>query len=275
MKTKLAGLVVVAIAVAVLSATLTGCGGGDSVAPITPPANTPAVHDGYAVYLQQGSYDSSYLPQDAPDHFSVLPGAYKIVALLQSEVGTMASGTVQTMGGIDWPATVYKHGTSEVVSPTPSGWVFGPGIYDADVNSPVGTIRVVIAVRAANLDGYTVRMVAVDPSGKAYQKDADGHYQIEEGQPFKWAQIWTKDGVVVAAPSRYSAYANVISGSENISWVDGSYMAGKVVSRVAFAVIVYDNTAPQGDGGVTVDTVFVDFTPEVTTGPGPDYTGAG
>ncbi len=186
------------------------------------------------------------------------------MALRQAEVGTMDAGTVQTMGGIDWPATVYKHGTSQVVSPTPNGWVLGPGAYDADVSYPGGTIRVTIEVKAVDLDGYTVRMVAVDPSGKAYAKDADGHYQVEVWQPFKWAAVWTKDGVVVSAPSRYNAYASTVSGSEDVTWLEGNYMAGKVVSRAAFAVIVYDISAAQGDGGTTVDTTIVDFTPEVT-----------
>ena len=264
------GIAVAVALIAGVALTLTGCGGGDSIAPITPPANTPAVHSGYAVYLQGGSYDSSYLPQDAPDHFSVLPGAYKIVALKQAEVGTMSDGVVQTMGGIDWPATVYKHGTSQVVSPTPNGWVLGLGGYDADVNNPAGgTIRVTIEVKAVELDGYNVRMVAVDPSGKAYEKDADGHYQVEVWQPFKWAAVWSKNGVVVTAPSRYSAYASLVSGSEDITWLEGSYMAGKVVSRAAFAVIVYNNSAAQGDGGTTVDTTIVDFTPEITVGTEP------
>jgi hypothetical protein len=177
----------------------------------------------------------------------------------------MDAGNVQTMGGIDWPATVYKQSTSQVVSPTPNGWVLGPGSYDADVNSPAGgTIRVVIAVKAADLDGYSVRMVAVDPSGKAYPKDVDGHYQVEVWQPFKWVAVWAKDGVVVAAPSRYNAYASVVSGSEDLSWSDGNYMVGKFVTRAAFEVVVYNVSTIEGGGGTVVDTVIVDFTPEVT-----------
>lgn len=262
-------LTAIAVLVAILAVTMSGCGGGgDAITPVTPPAGVPAIHDGYAVYLQGGSYDSSYLPQDTPDHFKVAPGAYKIVALKQSEVGTMSDGTVNTMGGITWPATVYKHATSEVVSPTTSGWVFGPGTYDADVYTPSGTIRVTIEVTSANLDGYTVHMVAVDPAGKAYPKDADGHYQVEVWQPFKWSAIWMKDGAVVADPTKYDPSTSCIAGSGDIGY-DNGYQVGKVVSRVAFAVYVYDNTVPQGDGGVTVDTTFIDFTPEVTVRPEP------
>lgn len=248
---------------------LGGCGGGETVTPpVTLPAPfSPTVHSGYAVYLQGGEYgDSIYIPQNASDHFSVIPGVYKIVALRESEIGTM--GIAHTTGGIDWPAVVTKHGSGTVVSPTLDGWVLGPGSYDAEVRNPAGgTINISIAVGTADLDGYHVRMVAVDAAGIAFPKDTDGHYQIPIWTEFAWSQIWKKNGYVVTAPSRFDAYASIISGSENITWVDGGRQMGKVISTAAYAVRTYDNDTPGGSGGFTVDTVFVDFIPE-TTGPG-------
>lgn len=262
---KLSSILLVLVGFAVITM-IAGCGGSGptTVTPEAPPAFIPTTHDGYAAYLINGGYDGGYIPQDSADHFTVQPGAYLAVAVKQAEMGTMGA---KAKGGIPWESSFVYFGTEEAVSPTPSGWVFGPGKYQGTIPYPGGNdITIVVDVVAAPvLNGLTLNMVPVNGLGYAYPKDANGVYQIEVWMPFQWKAIWMRGDAVVNAPAGIDAYAGVIYGNDSLRWSSEGQM-GTVVTRAAFAVSV----SQMADGGMvtTVDTVMIQFTPEITTGPG-------
>ena len=252
----LSRITVAIVVIATLS--LVGCGGGSGFAPTSTPITiapfTPVVHDGHVVYLLGGMYDSSYIAQDSADHFVVTPGAYRPVCLREDEVGT---ARVNTCGGVDWQAQITDI-AGNTMSPTPNGWILGPGAYNGTIPNPEGgTIAFVITVIPGDLDGLTVRMVPVDLAGNRFQQDAEGHYQVPTFITFDWAQEWSKDGLVVSQ-TRFSAYATTING--NLDWVSYGYQSS-VIQRCSFVVRVNDNDQnhPGGYGPVTVDTVTVEF----------------
>lgn len=241
---------------------ITGCGGGDGFMPPATPDDpapfTPTTHSGYAVYLLGGMYEQSYIAQSSSDAFVVQPGAYRPVCLRASEVGVAQANTC---GGIDWQARINDAGGNPV-SPTPEGWVLGPGAYNGVIPNPAGgTIAFAITVVPGDLGDLRVRMIPVDLAGNRFARDADGHYQVPTFTTFEWAQEWSRNGQVVSQ-ARYSAYASTISGGESLTWVNGGYQA-QVITICTFAVQVYDTTQGQmgGAGPVTVDTVTIDFTP--------------
>ena len=253
-------LAAVLIAVALFVTMMSGCGGsGDSpVAPPAPHQFSPTVHNGYAVYLIGPQYDASYLPQNAADSFSVAPGCYKPACLRADQIGT---AQMHTAGSIDWQSS-FTDNNSNTVSPTPSGWVLGPGTYTGVTPNPSGgSITFTVNVVADTLNGLKVRMIPVDAEGNRYEPTG-GAYNIPIWEPSGWVQEWTRNGAVVTQ-TRYSAYANTVAGSENITWEENLW-AGKVSGMTTFVVYVYDNQNPGGmEGGgsaVTVDTVTINFT---------------
>lgn len=236
-----------------------GCGGGGMDMPAAPDAPAPFIpttHSGYAVYLLGGMYDTSYIAQDASDAFTVQPGAYRPVCLRADEVGI---AQVNTCGGIDWQASIVD-ANGNLVSPTPEGWVLGPGSYTGTVPNPGGgEISFTITVVPGDLGDLRVRMIPVDLAGNRFTRDAEGHYQVPIYTTFEWAQEWT-NGNRVVSQERYSAYASTISGSNSLTWDNGGYYSS-VVTVCTFAVQVYDMTHDQmgGSDPVTVDTVTIDF----------------
>lgn len=257
MMTKIACCVVVVV---VLSMVIGGCGGGtDAITPVPAPTPfAPTVHNGYSVYLLGGMYDTSYIAQSSADAFTVQPGAYRPVCLRADEVGV---AQVNTCGGIDWQAQI-SDGNGNTVSPTPEGWVLGPGAYNGIIPNPGGgTIAFAITVVPGDLGDLRVRMIPVDLAGNRFTRDADGHYQVPTFTTFEWVQEWTRASQVVSQ-ERYSAYASTISGAESLTWDNGGYYS-PVITICTFAVQVYDTTQGQmgGTGPVTVDTVTIDFTP--------------
>ena len=246
-------LIMVFVAVA-----LTGCGGGSSMT--TSPGFTPTEHSGYAVYLLKETLngDTSYVPQTGSDSFTVEVGAYKPVCLNQSQISAMSTGPI-AQGGIDWHCTITRAVSSVPISPTENGWVLGPGQYDGLIDNPAGgKISFTVNVEPVDLGGLTVHMVAMDTSGKAFPKDADGHYQIPVWTTFDWVPIWFKNGLVVIQPDQYSVYAYPLTGSDNLTWV-GPERQGRVVGITTFSVNVFD----ESDGGIgsVIDTVTIDFVP--------------
>lgn len=258
MKTKIACCAVALVTLMLVA----GCGGGDGfmppAAPDAPAPFVPTTHNGYAVYLLGGMYDTSYIAQSSVDAFVVQPGAYRPVCLRADEVGV---AQVNTCGGIEWQARV-NDANGNPVSPTPEGWVLGPGAYNGTIPNPCGgTITFDITVVPGDLGDLRVRMIPVDLAGNRFARDADGHYQVPTYVTFEWAQEWSRNGQVVSQ-ARFSAYASTISGSDSLTWSNGGYYSS-VITICTFAVQVYDTTQGQmgGAGPVTVDTVTIDFTP--------------
>lgn len=248
MKMHLLSLVVLAVVVAILG----GCGGGDSVAPITPPANTPAVHDGFTAVA---ICDGQLLAQDNADHWSGGAGVYTFAAIRADEIGTMAVG-VDTCGGINMAIAVTRNGRA--VKSTTGGWILGVGAYNVTIPNPAGgTITATLEVSPLVIESRTVRMVAMNAAGEPFAKDDDGFYTIPVGMPFRLVAVWTDEsGNLSSAPSGVHVYDSALEYSQ-IEWLSGDMMKAKWSGDNWAQVYI----SPSEMGlSVTADVTYLRFT---------------